>query len=110
MAGTFETPLTHATKIGKKALRKTRKTAGRVANAKKDDGDRNPRDGADGAQDLHHRIDYLIQRRIPAQGQAQGDSHNGCRAESKGNAAQRITDVGPKHMLVQQLGQTLFHA
>ena len=95
--------------MGKNCAEKNEEDGGAVAHAEEDDRDRNPGDGADGAQNLHHRIHHLVGRRIPAQRQAQrnADHHRG--AEAKRHAAQRIDDVAPQHMLPQQLADSLLH-
>ena len=51
--------------------------------------------GLMGRRNLQHWIHHLVQRRIPAQGQAQRDADDCSGAESKGNAAQRIDRCQP---------------
>ena len=80
-----------------------------VAHAEQDDGDRNPGDGADGAQHLQHGIDDLVGGRIPAERQAQGNSDHDGGAEADGHAAQGIDDIAPQHAFADQLGDSLLH-
>jgi hypothetical protein len=95
---------------GKERGEKDEKYSGSISDPEQDNRYRNPGDGTDGTQYLEHRIQHLVDRRIPAERQTQRDSNSHRDTESYGNTAQGVADVAPKHMLAQQLSQPFFHA
>ena len=97
-----------ATTIGKNDAKKDQKDGRVIADSEEDDRNRNPCDGADGPQDLHHRIHDLVGCRIPAERQSQRDPEDSGGAESNGHAAQRVADVAPEHILLEEAPPCLF--
>ena len=80
-----------------------------IAYAEEEDGDGDPRNGANGAQYLHDRVDDPVGFRIPAQGEAERYAQKRRNSESDCNAPQRVEDVVPQNVFLQQLGEPFFH-